>query len=147
MPVAIQENPKTAPTSHVAKPSNLRLEEFDAVIEGTVASRHLDEWYSLGFHREVLYVPRDIGTLVAGHRRIQLYGRTHDFFSIRETPVRGNDHYPVALVGAEWPRSIVLKNGSIYVAHDLKSDREYMAKLPEIVATAGAFFQNGDFGN
>ncbi|HIH24407.1 TPA: hypothetical protein HA251_05205 [Candidatus Woesearchaeota archaeon] len=139
--------PRTKSTPFLCTPSNLRLEAYDAVIEGTVATRRDPVWNELGFHREMLYVPRDIGTLVTGGRRIELYGRTSDFFTLREAAPRGNDHYPVALVEAEWPRTIVLKNGHIYVAKDLRKDAAYMAKVPEIVGMAGVFFQNGNFGN
>lgn len=138
---------RTKSTPFLSTPSSLRLEAYDAVIEGTVATRRDPAWDALGFHREMLYVPRDIGTLVTGERRIELYGRTHDFFSVCEVPLRGNDHYPVALVDAEWPRTIVLKNGSIYVAKDLRKDAAYMAKIPEIVGMVGVFFENGNFGN
>lgn len=138
---------RTKSTPLLGTPSGLRLEAYDAVIEGTVATRRDPAWGELGFHREMLYVPRDIGTLVAGHRRIQIYGRTHDFFSVREVPLRGNDYYPITLADAHWPRTIVLKNGDIYVAKDLRKDAAYMAKLPEIVGMAGVFFENGHFGN
>lgn len=128
-------------------PSSLRLEEFDAVIEGTVASRHLPQWYELGFHREALYLPPDVGTLIVGRRNIQLYGRTRDFFTINRVTPNARTHHPLALVGAEWPRSIVLKNGNVYVANDVKKDAEYVARLPDIVMAAEAFFHTGNFGN